>query len=140
MVPCRSVSWNGPAGPLTPRTLEDVVYTYRTDTPNGFPYETEFWLYVRLSHGFTRQAARDLFVSLIWADDPQQRPRVWNRPFQTVTFRPARPVLDVAVSLPSLVFEGRGRYEFRLWHRVVRKWDRATKRRILARAHIEVEG
>jgi hypothetical protein len=49
-VACRSVSWDGPAGPRTSRTLEQVAYTYRTEVPDGFPYETEFWLFVRLAH------------------------------------------------------------------------------------------
>ena len=47
-VACRSVQWDGPAGPNTSRTLEQVSYTYRTDVTSGFPYETELWLFVRL--------------------------------------------------------------------------------------------
>src|SRR5689334_17360783 len=112
LVPCRSVQWNGPAGPMTSRTLEEVAYTYRTDTPNGFPYETDFWLFVRLAHHRRHEFTRELFLTFIWGDDPQQRPEVWSRQFQTITFRPQRPVRDIAASVPSVIFEGRGRYEF----------------------------
>ena len=49
-VVCRGVQWDGSAGPNTSRTLEEVAYTYRTDSPDGFAYETEFWLFVRLAH------------------------------------------------------------------------------------------
>jgi hypothetical protein len=139
LVPCRAAVWNGPPGPNTSRNLEDVVYTYRTETPDGFPYETEFWLFVRLAHHRRRVFTRELFVTLIWLDDPQQRREVCTRPFQTVTFRPNVTVRDIAVSF-SAVYEGPGRYEFRLWHRVVRKWAQKRKRRTLARAHIRIEG
>jgi|GEM_PF-4800807 len=47
-------------------------------------------------------------------------------------------VSDIAVSF-SAVFEGPGRYEFRLWYRVVRKWDQKRKRRTLGRSHIRIE-
>jgi hypothetical protein len=139
LVPCRAVPWNGPAGPLTSRNLEEVSYTYHTDPPNTFPYETEFWLFARLAHHRPRVFTRELRVTLIWHDDPQRRPRVCTRPFQTTTFRPSVPVRDVAVTF-SAVYEGPGRYEFRLWYPVVRKWDQRTKRRILACAWIRVEG
>jgi hypothetical protein len=137
---CRNIQWDGPAGPNTSRTLEQVGYTYRTDVPNGFPFETDFWLFVRLAHHRRREFTRKLQLTMIWADDPQRRPEVWSRPFQTITFRPTMPVRDIAASLPSVIFEGPGRYEFRLWHPVVRKWDQATKRRTLARTHIRIEG
>jgi hypothetical protein len=140
LVVCRNVQWDGPPGPNTTRTLEEVGYTYRTDTPNGFPYETDFWLYARLAHRGRRVFTRELQVTLIWRDDPNGRREVWTRPFHTVTFRPAMPVRDIAASVRSAVFEGPGRYEFRLWHRVVRKWDRAVRRRTLARAHLRMEG
>lgn len=138
-VVCRTVSWDGPAGPRTSRTLEQVAYTYRTETPGGFPYETDFWLFVRLAHGRRREFTRDLQLTFIWHDDPQLRPEVWTRPFQTATFRPAVTVRDVAASV-SAVFEGPGRYEFRLWYPVVRSWDLARRRRTLARTHIRIEG
>ena len=62
LVPCRAVPWNGPAGPNTSRNLEDVAYTYRTETPDGFPYETEFWLFTRLAHRATRAFTRECSV------------------------------------------------------------------------------
>ena|SRR5438094_9095069 len=139
LVPCRAVPWNGPAGPQTSRTLEDVAYTYRTETPNGFPYETEFWLFVRLAHHRRCEFTRGLRVTLIWHDDPQRSPEVCTRPFQTVTFRPSVSVRDVAASF-SAIYEGPGRYEFRLWYPVVRKWDQAMRGRRLARAWIKLEG
>lgn len=139
LVPCLAVPWNGPAGPQTSRNLEEVAYTYRTEMPDGFPYETEFWLFLRLANHSRREITRDLRMSLIWHDDPQPRPEVCTRPFQTVTFRPSVPVRDVAVSF-SAVFEGAGQYEFRLWYQVVRSWDQRTGRRTLARAWIRLEG
>lgn len=139
LVPCRAVPWNGPAGPKTSRTLEDVAYTYHTETLDGFPYETEFWLFVRLAHDQRHEFTRDLRMTLIWDDDPQRRSEVCTRPFQTVTFRPSVPVRDIAVSFAA-IFEGPGRYEFRLWYPVVRKWDQKTFRRTLAHAYIRIEG
>jgi hypothetical protein len=139
LVPCLAVQWDGPAGPSTTRTLEGVGYTYRTDTPSGFPYETELWLCTRLAHSRRREFTRDLHLTLVWHDDPQRRSLVWRRRFQTVTFRPGTPVRDIARNVP-LTFEGPGRYEFRLWHKVRGKWDRKAKMRILARAHIRMEG
>jgi hypothetical protein len=138
-VGCRSVQWDGPAGPNTSRTLEQVSYTYRTDSLGGFPYETEFWLFVRLAHYSRREFNRELQLTLIWHDDPQKRPEVWSRHFQTATFRPAVTVRDVAASV-SGIFEGPGRYEFRLWYLVERTWDHAQRRRTLARAHVRIEG
>lgn len=138
-VACRHVSWSGPPGPHTPRTLEDVCYRYRADTPNGFPHDTEFWLFARLSHTRHREFSRDLRVSFIWHDDPQMRPESWSRPFPTSPFRPAVRVRDVAIPFTA-TFEGPGRYEFRLWYPVTRRWDLAKKRRVLAKAHIHMEG
>ncbi len=139
LVPGRAATWNGPAGPATWRTLEDVSYVYRTEEPGGFPYETEFWLFARLAHHSRREFTRDLSVTLVWGDDPNRRAEVCTRPLAPLTFRPAVPVRDVAFSF-SAVFEGPGRYEFRLWHLVVRAWDQATRRRALARAHVRLEG
>lgn len=138
-VACRNVQWDGPAGPTTSRTLEQVCYRYRTDWPGGFPYETEFWLFVRLAHNYRREFNRELRLTLIWHDDPQLRREVWSRQFQTATFRPAITVRDVAARV-SLIFEGPGRYEFRLWYPVVRKWDQTRRRRTLARTHVRIEG
>lgn len=138
-IACRNVVWDGPAGPNTSRTLEQVCYTYRTELPDGFPYETELWLLVRLAHNRRREFTRELRLAMIWHDDPEMRPEVWNRPFQTATFRPAVPVRDLAASV-STTFEGPGRYEFRLWTPVVRKWDLARRRRTLARTYVRIEG
>ena len=138
-VVCRNVFWDGPAGPNTSRTPEQVSYTYRPEMPDGFPYETEFWLFVRLAHNRQREFTRDLRLSLIWHDDPRLRSEVWSRAFQTMSFRPAVVVRDVAASV-STVLEGPGRYEFRLWHPVTRKWDQARRRRTLARTFIRLEG
>ena len=88
-------------------------YTYRTESPGGFPYETDFWLFARLAHTARREFTRDLRLTLVWHDDPQFRPEVWSRPFQIMTFRPAHPIRDMAASV-SGIFEGPGRYEFRL--------------------------
>jgi hypothetical protein len=139
LIACRSVQWDGPASPNTSRTLERVGYTYRTEVPDGFPYETEFWLFVRLAHYSRREFSRELILTLTWHDGPQMRPEVWSRRFQTATFRPTVTVRDVATSV-SAIFEGPGRYEFRLWYPVVRKWDLAWRRRTLARTHIRIEG
>ncbi len=138
-IACRSVQWDGPAGPNTSRTLEQVGYTYRTDSPNGFPYETELWLFVRLAHSRRREFARELNLTLIWHDDPQRRTEVWSRHFQTAIFRPAVTVRDVAASV-SAIFEGPGRYEFQLWYPVVRKWDQSRGQRTIARTHVRIEG
>ena len=138
-VACRVVQWDGPAGPNASRTLEQVGYTYRTDSPGGFAYETEFWLFVRLAHNSQREFTRELQLSLIWHDDPQLRSEVWSRVFHIATFRPAVTVRDVAASVTA-IFEGPGRYEFRLWYPVVRKWDQALRRRTLARTYIRIEG
>lgn len=112
-VACRSVQWDGLPGRRTSRTLEQVSYTYRTESPGSFPYETEFWLFVRLAHNSRREFTRELQLTLVWHDDPQSRPEVWTRHFQSVTFRPAVTVRDIAASV-SAIFEGPGRYEFRL--------------------------
>lgn len=138
-VACRNIHWDGPAGPNTSRTLEQVGYTYRTEIPNGFPYETEFWLFTRLAHHCRREFSRDLKLSLIWHDDPRMRPEVWRCLFQTANFRPAVTVRDIAASV-STIFEGPGRYEFRLWYPVVRKWDQSRRRRTLARTYVRIEG
>jgi len=138
-VACRSVQWDGPAGPNTARTLEQVSYTYRTDVTSGFPYETELWLFVRLAHNCRREFTRELRLTLIWHDDPQVRPEVWSRHFQTATFRPAVTVRDVAAPV-SAIFKGPGRYEFRLGYPVVRKWDQSRRRRTLARTYVRTEG
>lgn len=138
-VACRNVVWDGPAGPQTSRTLEQVAYSYRTEVPGGFPYETDFWLFVRLAHGRRREFTRGLRLTFIWYDDPKLRPEVWTRHFHTGTFRPAVTVRDVAASV-SAIFEGPGRYEFRLWYPVVRRWDGATRRQLLARTHLRIEG
>jgi hypothetical protein len=140
LVPCLGVQWDGPAGPNTTRTLERVGYAYRTDTPNGFPFETEFWLFTRLAHFRRRPFTRELRLSLFWEDDPLARGGVWHRPFQTITFRPTAPVRDIAALVPAVVFEGPGRYEFRLWHRVTRRWDQSVHRRTVGRAYIRMEG
>ncbi len=138
-VACRSVQWDGPPGPQTSRTLERVSYTYRTDTPGGFPFETELWLFVRLAHTRRREFTRELHLSLVWHDDPLLRTVLWIRRVQVATFRPAVRVRDVAVPIP-LVFEGPGHYEFRLWYPVVRRWDGARRRRTLARTYVRIEG
>ncbi len=138
-VACRNVVWDGTAGPKTSRTLEQVGYAYRTELPDGFPYETEIWLFARLVHNRRREFSRELRISMIWHDDPELRPEVWNRPFQLAAFRPEVSVRDVAISV-STTFEGSGRYEFRLWTPVVRKWDQSRRRRTLARTYIRIEG
>ncbi len=139
LVVCRHVSWDGPTRPGTPRTLEGVSYVYQTDEPNGFPCETTFWLFARLSLFSNREVSRDLRVSFIWHDDPELRPEVWIRPFPTSPMRPATPVRDVANDF-STTFEGPGRYEFRLWHPAGRRWDGSRRRRTLARAFINMKG
>jgi hypothetical protein len=139
LIVCRNVQWDGPAGPSTSRTLEQVSYTYRTEVPDGFAYETDLWLFVRLEHSSRREFTRDLMLSMIWHDDPQFRPEVWSRNFQMASFRPVVTVRDMAASLTT-IFEGPGRYEFRLWDPVIRKWDLVQRRRILARSHIRIEG
>ena len=138
-VSCRNIQWDGAAGPNTSRTLEQVSYTYRTETPGGFPYETEFWLFLRLAHDRSREFTRDLQLTMVWHDDPSMRPEVWTRHFQTVTFRPVVAVRDFGARV-SGIFEGPGRYEFRIWHPVIRKWDRKRFRRTLARTHLRIEG
>jgi hypothetical protein len=138
-VACRSVQWDGPAGPNTSRTLEQVSYVYRTEVPGGFPYETELWLFLRISHDSRTEFGRELRLSLIWHDDPQMRKEVWSRQFLFANFRPSVTVKDIAASV-SAIFEGPGRYEFRLWYPVVRKWDQAKQRKTLARAHVRIEG
>ncbi|HYH67106.1 MAG TPA: hypothetical protein VD866_20590 [Urbifossiella sp.] len=138
-VACRSVQWDGPPGPHTTRTLEQVHYTYHTDQPSGFPYETDIWLFVRLVHRRRREFSRELYVSLRWHDDPQYRPELWTRRYQVATFRPDVAVRDVAFPVP-LVFEGAGTYQFRLWYPVRRAWDGATRRRVLADTYIRIEG
>lgn len=72
---CANVSWDAAAGPKTSRTLAEVSYTYRTETPNGFPYQTEFWLFARLVHRQPRQFVRMLYLTLVWLDDPLLRPK-----------------------------------------------------------------
>jgi hypothetical protein len=136
---CRSVQWDGPAGPRTSRTLEQVAYTYYTDVPDGFPHETDFWAFARLVNRGKHVYTRELFLTMVWIDDPRRQKEVWTRSFNSITFRPATSVRDIAVPI-SAIFEGAGRYEFRLWHPVIRKWDRAMKRRTLARGHIRIEG
>ena len=137
-VVCRSIAWDGFAGPNTSRTLESVAYTYRTELPDGFPYETDFWLFFRLAHAGRRAFHRTLRVSLIWLDDPDERAEVWNRKIQTVTFRPEVPVRDMATQI-SGIFEGAGRYEFRLWYNSKSRWDQSQRRRIIARTYIRIE-
>ncbi|HUR52904.1 MAG TPA: hypothetical protein VMZ71_02150, partial [Gemmataceae bacterium] len=88
LVPCLAVQWDGPAGPNTTRTLEGVGYVDRTELPNGFPFETDFWLFSRLGHFRDREFTREFNLALVWHDDPQGRPEVWSRPFQTITIRP----------------------------------------------------
>ena len=138
-VACRSVQWDGPAGPEMSRTLEQVSYTYRTDTPGGFPYETDLWLFARLVHRRPREFTRELHVSLIWLDDPTLRQVLWTRRIMVATFRPAVRVRDVAVPVP-LVFEGPGEYEFRLWYPVTRRWDQSRRRRTIGRTFIQTKG
>lgn len=138
-VACGLVEWDGPPARRTSRTLHQVAYIYRTDAPGGFPYETTLWLFARLAHYRRREFTRELWLTLVWHDDPQLRPEVWSRRFQTATFRPEVPVRDVAAPVTG-VFEGPGRYEFRLWHPAVSKWDNARRRRTLARTYIRQEG
>jgi hypothetical protein len=138
-VACLNVSWEGNPGPNSSRTLERVSYVYRTETPNGFPFQTEFWLFVRLAHYRPREFTRMLYLTLIWQDDARLSLEVWTREFQNMTFRPAVTVRDMAARV-DVTFEGPGRYEFQLWYVSMRKWDRHRARRILARTHMRIEG
>ena len=136
---CLSVAWDGTPGPNTSRTLERVSYVYRTDTPDGFPFQTDFWLFVRLGHRRRQGVAKTLYLTLVWHDDPELRPEAWTRRFPDVSVRPEVTVRDIAARAAG-VFEGPGRYEFRLWYRSVRTWDQTVRRRVVARTFIRIEG
>lgn len=138
-VACLNVAWDGNPGPNTSRTLERVSYVYRTETPNGFPFQTDLWLFARLAHHQPREFTKLLYLTLIWHDDERLSPEVWTREFQTMTFRPAVAVRDVAARVDA-IFEGPGRYEFQLWYVSTRQWDQHNAKRVVARTHLRVEG
>ena len=137
-VACTNASREGPAGHKTPRTLEGVSHVYGVPAAVEFPYEADFWFYLRLAYSGRVPSAKSLRLKLVWLDAPKGPREVWDRDFQGVKFRAGVTIKNLAVPVNCL-FEGAGRYEFQVWYNVRREWESEGRPRLVARTYLELE-
>ena len=132
---CQAASWEGPAGPHTPRTLEGVCHRIGVPPGTEFPFEVEnLWTYLRLFNTNAGAGTVNLHLGLIWTDASGGPRRIGTQPHVRIPFRPDRGVVETAVSVRPIAFPGAGWYEFRLTREVRLKWK--TRRLIVAREQI----
>ena len=137
-VVCRAVSWEGPPGPYTLRTLEGVCHRFGVPPGTEFPFEVdEFWTYLRVFNMNAGTGTIPFFLTLLRTGMPGTPQRIWTRPYTQIPFRPGRGVVEAAFSLKRVTFPAPGWYEFRLSREVRLRWQ--TRRLIVAREHVLIE-
>ncbi len=139
-VACLHVEPLRPVTTYSHRTLEGVCYVYQTSPRGAFPYQADIHLFVRLAYRWRRREFHQMLnVSVVWLDDPAGCSGGLARNFHDLHFQPWVPVKDISASV-DCVFNGPGRYEFRLWYDAGSKWDGSPRRRNVARTYLRIEG
>lgn len=133
---CRNAPWDGPPGPKSTRTLEQVGYYYRIPPGTETPEFEEFWLYARLFLMNGVSGRREFVVEIARSGVPEH-PAFDVRTLGRVELRGSLPVVNAAWVLRPLRFPSVGEYVFRLMYRVTTRIR--TEWRVAAREWIRLE-
>jgi hypothetical protein len=137
-IACLAVGWEGPAGPRTLRTLEGIGYTRETPPGSEYP-EIDLWLYLRLFRTNNETVARRIRIDVFWLDAPGGERWIFTYPHGRVQFGSDTAVLETALHLGTIPFQGRGRYEFRIVCKRKRRWQDATEEVVVGSEYLRIE-
>jgi hypothetical protein len=134
-IACRNAAWDGPPGPNTTRTLEQVGFLYRVPPGTEAPEFEEFWLYARMFVTNGATGRRTFSVEIARTGVPEQQ-AFDTRSLGSVEFRNPTAAVNVAWALRPLRFPSVGDYTFRLMCEVSAVLK--TEWRVVAREFIRI--
>ncbi len=134
---CESVSWQGPAGVRSSRTLEGVNFRYDVPPDTEFPFQQdEFWLYARIFLIGEEDRDIEFRIRIVHHLREQTLRKVGIVQVSPVRLTVQRPVANVAWAIRPAIFPAPGLFEFQLCELRV-DWQR--RKRIVAREYVRIE-